>query len=168
MATDHCNAEGGGPPDQHLSLGAEQLCAPLLLCISPFFVTALSTDPTSATRQTAGGTTDQHRFVLWERRLTAGLRSLHSRSREPTRSTPSECCICSASCLAVTAHRPSRSASCPAVLISFYHECSFSMVAELCSVTTTPKESHCVTFLVTATGRELPPGPNPDTKHTIP
>ena len=35
-----------------------------------------------------GGTTDQHRFVLWERRLTAGLRSLQSRSREPTRSTP--------------------------------------------------------------------------------
>ena len=50
----------------------------------------------------------------------------------------------------------------------FYHECSFSMVAELCSVTITPKESQCVTFLVTATGRELPPGPNPDTKHTIP
>ena len=50
----------------------------------PFFLTALSSDPTSATRQTAGGTTDQHRFVLRKRRLTAGHRSLQNRSREPT------------------------------------------------------------------------------------
>ena len=45
---------------------------------------------------------------------------------------------------------------------TLHQECSFSMVAGLCSVTTTTKESQCVTFLGTATDRKLAPGPNPD------
>jgi hypothetical protein len=36
-----------------------------------------------------------------------------------------------------------------------------------CCLGLATKESQCVTFLGTATGRGLPPGPNPEPKHTI-
>ena len=53
--------------------------------------------------------------MLWERRLTAGLRSLQSRSREPTRSTPVGMLCLLGIVLGCDGSRPSRSASCSAV-----------------------------------------------------